>query len=110
MGRYAGILPKHVTYNSGFGAIVGVLQFAVSYAFQPAWTALRLSLALNPVGQVVFTILQVLANALVGALVMQHVFNWQKISTQNATMLAAESTGVALVLTWLANAAMATLR
>ncbi len=108
VGRYAVNLPKHIGYPAGIGAVAGLVQFSLGYALQPAWTALRLSLSLNPVGQVVFTVLQVLGNALIGALALHHIFNYN-IKTVNATVLSAESTGVALVLTWLANAAMRTL-
>ncbi len=91
------------SYPAGVGAMAGIIQYSLHAALEPTWTAIRISMQLNPLGQALFWLAQVLVEALVTAVAMQQVFK-RGLSTQQATVLSAESTLCAAVTTFLVDA------
>lgn len=83
VGRYNDLFP-------GTGALVGLVNFSIHAALEPAWTAVALSAHLNPVANVLFVVVRVIFEAVISTQIVQSVFR-TPINTTKATVVGAES-------------------
>lgn len=104
VGRNSNYLGASHAYPAGVGAMAGIIQYSLHSCMEPAWTAVKLSLKLNPLGQAIFWIVQLVVEALMTSVLMQSVFK-RGLSTQQATILTAESSICTAIVKFLADAA-----
>lgn len=77
------------SFSPGTGALAGIIHYCLSACLEPTWTAIKLHLRFNQLGEIALWVLQIGSNAALTTLMMQKVFNRQ-VPLKEGTILTAE--------------------
>ena len=91
------------SFSPSTGALAGIIHYSLSACLEPTWSAIRLHLRFNQLGETALWVLQIGSNAALTTVLMQKVF-YRNVPLQQGTLITAVVSVVNLIVRFLVDA------